>query len=118
MIKRWLVGLLIAGLLAAKPLPIACLRLTRQHRSSNIFKNSIGRYQNSSAPRKTPPLKPRRSPSKILPKPMRTCRNRPRSMSRGGTMLSYPLSMSLFQSLCIPLLPMFATLISLTSFQV
>jgi hypothetical protein len=41
---------------------------------------------------------------------MRTCRNRPRSMSLGGNMLSYPLSISLFQSRCIPLLPMFATL--------
>ena len=67
MIKHWLVGLFIAALLGGKAFADCVPSPDTPGLSSNIFKNSISRYQNSSASRKTPPLKPRRSPSRSSP---------------------------------------------------
>ena len=93
--------------LADKLLPIAFPRLTRQHRSSNIFKNSISRCRKSSAPRKMPPPEPLRSLLKNLRKPPSNPHKNPRKPMKvprphliaGG----YLLSTSLFQNRGIPL---------------
>jgi len=70
-------------------LPTVFRPLTRQHRSSNILKVSTSRCPNSFAPRKVP-----WNHHKSLRKATGMCRNRPRSMSPGGTMLRYPLTTS------------------------
>ena len=78
-----------------------------QHRSLNIFKNSISRCRNSSAPRKMSFPQPLRNPHKDLRKPLSNLHKnlrKPMKMPRphlnaGG----YLLSTSLFQNPGIPL---------------
>jgi len=96
--KRWLMALLIAMLFGDKA-SADCVpsRDTPASVIEYFFKNSTSRCRNSSASRRTQPPKLLRNPLKSIRKPMRTLRNSHR-LSAGATMLSHPLTTSLFQS--------------------
>jgi hypothetical protein len=110
MIKRWLIALLIAELFGAQafadcvPSPDAPASVIEYFQKFNkplpeqFCAKEDAAPQASEEPSQDPPQAYEDVPE---PSPL----DEP-----GGTMLSYPLSTSLFQSRCIPLLPMFATL--------